>query len=60
MLAHANIAHLQMLRMMLVAGAGMASAENFHEFKANNAAGAEVDMATYKGKVLLVTNVASQ
>jgi len=33
---------------------------NFHQFKANNIYGQEVDLSTFKGKKLLVVNVASK
>ncbi|KAI5075284.1 hypothetical protein GOP47_0009360 [Adiantum capillus-veneris] len=46
-------------------GAGYSSAEipqkkSIHEFTVKNAAGNDVDLSMYKGKVLLVVNVASR
>ncbi len=38
----------------------MTNAQNFFEFKVKNANGSEFDMSAYKGKVVLVINVASK
>ncbi|XP_066387973.1 probable phospholipid hydroperoxide glutathione peroxidase 6, mitochondrial [Miscanthus floridulus] len=38
----------------------MAAASSLHDFAVKDASGKDVDLSTYKGKVLLIVNVASQ
>jgi glutathione peroxidase len=48
------------LGMVCVAGTTLMAADSVHEFKLKNIEGKEVDLSEYKGKVLLVVNVASK
>jgi glutathione peroxidase len=48
------------LTLTLVAGGTALAAESVHEFKVKSIDGKEVDLSEYKGKVLLVVNVASE
>lgn len=48
------------LTLTLVAGGSALAAESVHEFKVKSIEGKEVDLSEYKGKVLLVVNVASE
>lgn len=45
---------------LLFAGATLQGKDSVHEFKVKNIEGKEVDLSEYKGKVLLIVNVASK
>lgn len=55
----AGLAVLMGLMLSLVGGSAMA-AESVHGFKVKSLDGKDVDLAKYKGKVLLIVNVASE
>lgn len=48
------------LGLVCVTGATSMAADSIHEFKMTNIEGKEVELSEYKGKVLLVVNVASK
>ena len=48
------------LGMVCVAGTTSMAADSIHEFKMKDIEGKEVELSEYKGKVLLVVNVASK
>lgn len=52
--------HALVLGMFCVAGTTSMAADSIHEFKMKNIEGKEVELSEYKGKVLLVVNVASK
>lgn len=45
---------------LLLAGVTLTAEDSVHEFKVKNIEGKDVDLSEYKGKVLLIVNVASQ
>ena len=48
------------LGLVYVTGTTSMAADSIHEFKMKNIEGKEVELSEYKGKVLLVVNVASK
>ena len=52
--------HALVLGMICVAGTTSMAADSIHEFKMKNIEGKDVELSEYKGKVLLVVNVASK
>lgn len=55
-----KICQTLLMGLALIAGGAVMAAESVHEFKMKSLDGKEVDLSQYKGKVLLIVNVASQ
>jgi glutathione peroxidase len=55
-----KLMHILSLSVMCLAGATVMAADSAHEFKLKSIDGEEVALSEYKGKVLMIVNVASQ